>query len=115
VVEDDTALRAFYTSALMFAGYRAVPAADGTEALNRLDQERPAAIVLDIALPKLSGLDVARELRAHADWGAIPIVIVTATDVRAIERSLFACVLEKPVMPDELVDAVTDCIRRRRG
>ena len=61
VVEDDPALRTFYRSALMIAGYTVVSAEDGIDALRRLDEGlTPDLVVLDVALPRLSGRDVQR-------------------------------------------------------
>jgi DNA-binding response OmpR family regulator len=114
VVEDDGTLRSFYARALMFAGYRAITAADGTEALHLIENEALTAVVLDLVLPTLSGIDVARELRSKEELHDIPIVVVTGTDVRDLDQNHFACVLRKPVNAETLADAIDDCVKKRR-
>ena len=72
----------------------------------------PHAVVLDLALPRLDGRDVSRELRARADTRDIPIVVVSGTDMRDLDLEDFACVLRKPIHPEALVYAVERCLRR---
>lgn len=112
VVEDDRALRTFYQSALMIAGYHVVTAEDGVEALQRVEAYRPAAVVLDLGLPRLSGRDVSQELLAHPHFREIPVVVVTGTDVSTLDVSSYACVLRKPVNLEALIKAVESCLRR---
>ena len=87
---------------------------DGVAALRTLETHVPAAVVLDLALPRLNGRDVHREMRSHADTRDIPVVVVTGTDTSDLNEKDFACVLRKPLHPDRLVSAVQDCIKRKR-
>lgn len=114
VVEDDAALRGLYRSILREAGYLVMDVEDGVAALRTLETHLPAAVVLDLALPRLDGRDVYREMRSHADTCDIPVVIVTGTDTSDLNDKDFACVLRKPLLPDDLVSAVQDCIKRKR-
>ena len=113
VVEDDPALRDLYRSALTSAGYTVVAVEDGVDALRRIDGSTPAAVVLDLALPRLNGYDVTRELKSRPDTRHIPIVIVSGTDPRGLDSSDFACVLRKPVDPEAVVIAVDRCLKGR--
>src|SRR5258706_15561940 len=79
VVEDDPQLRFLYRMALMMAGYKVVAVEDGVDALRHVEADPPQAVVLDIELPRLGGLDVQREIAAHAETRDIPIVVVTRT------------------------------------
>ena len=112
VVEDDPAVREFYATALRLAGYRVAAVEDGLDALRWIDQQRPAVIVLDLNLIRVSGRDVQRELRAHADTRHIPIVVVTGEDTSDLNAAELACVLRKPVTGYALVEAVMNCLRR---
>jgi DNA-binding response OmpR family regulator len=107
VVEDDPHLRAFYRSALLLAGYRVLTARDGADALHQIEIAPPAAVVLDIGLPHVSGHDVAQELRQREDLPRIPILVVTGGDVNEDD---FDCVLRKPVTADALMTAVEKCL-----
>src|SRR5688572_7854006 len=81
VVEDDPTLRELYRSTLALAGYWVVAVEDGIDALRRVEHRRPDALVLDLALPRVSGRDVERELRSNPETRDIPIVIVSGQDV----------------------------------
>jgi len=112
VVEDDSSLRDMYRTALMVAGYVVVAVEDGLDALRRLETIRPSLVVLDMALPRLGGREVQKELRASPDTNQIPIVVVSGTDTRDLDPREFDCVLRKPITMDALLDAVHDCLRR---
>ena len=111
VVEDDPELRTLYRTTLALAGYAVTAAEDGIDALRSIESHAPDVIVLDMVLPRLDGRDVHRELMSNAVTASIPIVVVAA-DTSGLERSDFACVLQKPVDLDDLVAAVERCLRR---
>jgi CheY-like chemotaxis protein len=116
VVEDDPGLRELYRRALSAAGYAAVAVEDGLDALRRIDADGPpAAVVLDLHLPRVGGRDVHRELQARGETRHIPIVIVTGSDVLGFSPDEVACVLRKPIDPDALVAAVEKCLKARRS
>jgi DNA-binding response OmpR family regulator len=77
VVDDETTLRETLVEALEIEGYRAIPAADGREALIRFRADHPDLVLLDLMLPELSGVEVCRILRAES---AVPIIMLTAKD-----------------------------------
>ena len=77
VVDDETTLRETLVEALEVEGYRAIPAADGREALVRFRADKPDLVLLDVMLPELSGVEVCRILRAES---AVPIIMLTARD-----------------------------------
>jgi CheY-like chemotaxis protein len=112
VVEDDEHLRSLYRTALRAAGYAVYAVDDGIDALAFAEQTRPAAVVLDLGLPRLDGRDVQRELAAHPETSRIPIVVVTGQPIDD-DQTEFACVLQKPVDADALVEAVENCLLRR--
>jgi two-component system response regulator MprA len=80
IVDDDRALRDALRRALTLAGYEAVLAADGEEAL-ALAGTGPDAVVLDVGLPGIDGLEVCRTLRASGD--RVPVLMLTARDAIA--------------------------------
>lgn len=114
VVEDDRALRTFYQSALMIAGFHVLTAEDGVDALRKVEGYQPAALVLDLGLPVMSGHDVQRELFAHDHLRNLPIVVVTGSDAGGFDHRQFACVLRKPVNAEALILAVTRCLSEHR-
>jgi two-component system response regulator MprA len=81
VVDDDRAVRDALRRALMLAGYEVETAEDGHAALTQVDQVVPDAVVLDIGLPGIDGLDVCRTLRR--DGNRVPVLMLTARDAVA--------------------------------
>ncbi len=75
VIEDEVPIRRFLRPAVAAAGWRLIEADTGERGLLEASQWRPDAIVLDLGLPDMDGLDVVRRIR---EWSAIPIVILSA-------------------------------------
>ena len=78
VVDDDKAVRDSLRRALVLEGYQVELAADGAEALKSLTQASPDAVILDLGLPDIDGLEVCRRLRSLGD--RTPVLILTARD-----------------------------------
>jgi two-component system response regulator MprA len=78
VVDDEPAVRTALERALALERYEIELAADGVQALDRIAQSPPDAIVLDVAMPVLDGLEVCRRLRAAGD--RTPVLMLTARD-----------------------------------
>src|SRR5437588_8958275 len=78
VVDDDRALREVLRRALTLAGYDVALAESGGSALTKVSGELPDAVVLDVGLPDIDGLDVCRLLRSEGN--RVPILILTARD-----------------------------------
>jgi signal transduction histidine kinase/ActR/RegA family two-component response regulator len=107
LVDDDRASLDLMSAYLDGASVRVVRAADGVEALELIRKVMPAAIVLDIKLPKLDGWQVLGELKAADATVAIPIIIASVVDDRPRGLALGADVqLLKPVSRDDLIDAL---------
>ena len=113
VVEDETTLRETLAEALEAEGFRVVQAPDGEEALERFRSGSPDLVILDLMLPRLSGLDVCRIVRGES---SVPIVILTAKDgeadkVAGLELGADDYVT-KPFSMRELVSRVRALLRR---
>ncbi|MBC7462555.1 MAG: response regulator transcription factor [Thermoleophilia bacterium] len=76
IADDDRSIRDALRRALVLAGYDVAVALDGQEALDQLERVRPDALILDIGMPKVDGLEVARRMRAAGD--RTPILMLTA-------------------------------------
>jgi two-component system OmpR family response regulator len=115
VVDDDPHLREIVRFALEQGGFRVEEAADGREALARVQRAVPALIVLDIMMPELDGLAVCREVRRQHE---LPIVFLSSRDDE-VDRILGLELggddyLTKPFSPRELVARVKAVLRRAR-
>ena len=112
IVEDDRLTREALKMALLADGCDVEIAADGEKAIGCLAQRRYDAIVLDIALPKISGTDVMEYIASTTPEILASIVVVTGLDVKEI-RKLFPTVCEtlsKPVIPTRLIGSVRRCL-----
>jgi two-component system, OmpR family, response regulator MprA len=78
VVDDDRAVRESLRRSLQFNGYTVQLAGDGQQALEVLAMQRPDAMVLDVMMPRVDGLEVCRQLRGTGD--DLPILVLTARD-----------------------------------
>jgi CheY-like chemotaxis protein len=105
VVDDEPVVRALLRAALEPAGSRVVEALDGSEALEVAWRERPELVLLDVGLPKLSGLDVCRALKTNPDAPRVLLVTGNA-DLPEIDECGADGVVTKPFRPDELLALV---------
>src|SRR4051812_44553722 len=78
VVDDDRAVRDSLRRSLAFNGYQVELATDGQQALDTIEKERPDALVLDVMMPRLDGLEVCRRLRSAGD--DLPVLVLTARE-----------------------------------
>jgi DNA-binding response OmpR family regulator len=117
VVEDEPAIADVITLYLTQAGYRVRVESDGLSALEVARAQRPDAIVLDVGLPGVDGIEVCRRLRSGRDW--TPILFVTARDDevdRVVGLELGADdYITKPFSPRELVARIGSVLRRVEG
>ncbi len=116
VVDDDPRITDLLRRVLAYEGYSVAIAASGNEALTRTLERPPDLIVLDIMLPGIDGLEVARRLRAAGD--NVPILMLTARDAVTDRVQGFKTgaddYLVKPFAPEELVARVMALLRRNQ-
>ncbi len=84
VAEDDLFVLKMVKLRLEHEGYIVLSAADGEEALQEATREQPNLILLDIRMPKLDGYTVCRHLRQQPSTAAIPVIIITASEVHLL-------------------------------
>jgi len=116
VVDDEQEIVSSVSDYLREAGYRPIAAFDGESALSAFEAEGPELVILDLGLPNMSGIDVAREIRRHSQ---VPIVMLTARS-QEIDRILGFELgaddyVTKPFSPRELVLRVQALLRRVSG
>jgi two-component system, OmpR family, response regulator RegX3 len=113
VVDDEQSYRDALSVALQREGFSVDTAADGVEALQRFDAARPALVLLDVMLPKVSGIDVCREIRSRS---RVPIIMVTArnAEIDAVVGLEVGAddYVSKPFRLRELIARVRAALRR---
>jgi two-component system cell cycle response regulator len=109
MVDDCVEQRDLYEIALG-ADFEIVTAGRGAEALEMVRDLMPNAIVLDMMMPGMSGIEVCRYLKADPATESIPIIVLTAIDDRQMQRECLeagaADVLLKPCTPDRLLQRI---------
>ena len=116
VVEDEAPLVTLLRYNLEREGFAVSEAADGEEALLRIAEEKPDAVLLDWMLPLVSGLEVCRRIRRSPETRALPVIMLTARGeegdrVRGLDSGADDYVV-KPFSPTELVARLRAVIRR---
>lgn len=119
LVEDDADVRLFVFTALERHGFTTLTAVNGAEGMQIVREERPELIILDILLPKQSGVKMYRELKKDAALMHIPVVVLSGISRRTFLRSQEALTesegvsvpepeayLEKPVSAEELIETI---------
>ncbi len=110
VADDDPIMRRLMTEVLRAADYEVIEATDGTHAVEQARAHRPDVILVDLLMPKLSGNQVIKELRAVTTLRSVPIIMVSGVDhvdywVQALVAGANDFIV-KPVSPAELVARV---------
>ncbi len=84
VVDDDRDVVSVLSETLRNKGFAVASAYDGTEALAVIEQRHPHLVLLDLRMPRMDGYEVIKRVKSHAEWGDIPIVVMTG---HPIDRS----------------------------
>ena len=118
IVEDESALVMLLRYNLEHAGFEVLEAADGEEGLLVVDERRVDLVLLDWMLPRLSGIEVCRQLRRKPETRALPIIILTARGeqgdrIRGLNTGADDYI-SKPFSPDELIARINAVLRRAR-
>lgn len=120
VVDDEEDIRDYLSTVLEDAGFNVVTAADGEEALGRVETAVPDFISLDLVMPRKSGIKFLYDMRRRQEWRDIPVVVVTAHAHDDLGKSDFQDIftgkslagpsfyLEKPVDPDRYVGLICE-------
>jgi chemosensory pili system protein ChpA (sensor histidine kinase/response regulator) len=119
VVDDSITVRRVTQRLLQREGYRVTLAADGLQALERLQDERPTLVLSDIEMPRMDGFDLLRNIRADQKLEGLPVVMITsriAQKHREMARELGANhYLGKPYSDEELLGLIQHYALQRSG
>ena len=114
MIDDDSRLAAMVSEYLGGAGYRVTTAASGAAGLERLAKEPYNAVVLDLSLPDMDGLEVCRRLRSRSDVAVLMLTARGDATDRIVGLELGADdYLPKPFEPRELLARIRAILRRR--
>ena len=119
IVDDELDIRIFLCNLLGNCGYDPIDAGDKDEGMQMAVKEKPDLIILDVTMPRESGIQMYRELKAHEDLKDVPVIMVSAIDKKTFSfyqkfqvtpRSKGipdpGAYLEKPLEAEELIKLV---------
>lgn len=114
VVDDDPSIRLLLMTFLRRKGFQTLEASNGREALTQMRTCAADLVIMDLMMPEVSGWDVLRERNADASLQQIPIIVVTAQNIRETRVDIaddhVAAVLGKPFDLDVLLRTVRTCL-----
>ena len=119
IVDDELDMRIFLCNLLGNCGYEPIDAADKDQGMQKAVREKPALIILDVTMPKETGLQMYRELKEHEDLKNVPVIMVSTIDKKTFSfyqkfqgtpRQKVVpdpgAYLEKPLEAEELIELV---------
>jgi two-component system, cell cycle response regulator DivK len=123
VVDDDPDVRSFVVTVLEENQYLPLVAQDGVEGLEKIEKDPPDLVILDVLMPRGSGIRLYRKLKTDKKLSKIPVIMFTGIALRSFLKSQKALAefngeevpkpdiyLEKPVEPEELIEAIQEKI-----
>ena len=114
IVDDSSSVRTVARMALRERGYEVLEAANGKEALEKLDSERCHLVISDVNMPTMDGITLLKEIKRHPNYKFTPVIMLTTEageDKKQEGRAAGAKAwITKPFQPQLLVDAVAKLI-----
>lgn len=124
VVDDDPDVRLFSIAVLEENGYTPIEATNGEEGMQIIRKEQPDLLILDVLMPRESGIRLYRQMKSDAKLSKIPVIILSGITQKSFLRSQKALTefggaevpepdayLEKPVEPDELASTIKSVLK----
>ncbi|MEJ2156473.1 MAG: response regulator [Desulfobacteraceae bacterium] len=122
VVDDEPDVRNFLAACIEDAGFQVKTAVDGADALEKLQADPPDLMTLDMVMPRVSGINLMRQIRGMDAFARLPVIVITAhahdemgsDDIK--DFNAFASgmrpryTMEKPITPEKLVKAISDIL-----
>lgn len=116
IAEDEHDIRELITFTLTFAGYEVIATKDGQEAFEKVPEVNPDLILMDVRMPRMTGFEACRALKAEEATKGIPVVFLSAKGQDAeVQEGLDAGAIEyllKPFAPNELIDRINEIVER---
>jgi CheY-like chemotaxis protein len=124
VVDDELDIRTFIITLLETEGYKPLSAKDGKEGLEIARQNKPSLIILDVMMPKESGITMYRDLKNDPELKDTPVIMLSALSRKTFFHSQKvldeykeekipepSAYIEKPPEPEELLEAIQNCLK----
>jgi CheY-like chemotaxis protein len=122
VVDDEPDVRNILAACIQDAGFQVVTAEDGADALEKLQADPPDLMTLDMVMPRVSGINLTRQIRSMDAFTRLPVIVITAhahdemgsDDIKNFNAFASGMrprhTMEKPITPEKLVNAISDIL-----
>ena len=116
IAEDEPDIRELVSFMLKFAGYEVVAASNGEDAVRTASRERPDLVLMDVRMPRMTGYDACRMMKANPDLRDVPVVFLSAkgqdSEIQSGLEAGAEAYLLKPFSPAELTNRVRGILSR---
>jgi DNA-binding response OmpR family regulator len=111
IIEDDPIVANIYRNKFSVEGYRVETASDGVAGLDMVREFRPDAVILDLMLPKMTGVDLMKQLRSEADFAKLPVIVFSNTYLSNLVQEAWKagatkCLSKANCTPKQVIDVV---------
>jgi len=123
IVDDEMDMRIFLSTLLETSGYKTIIATNGEEGIQKARKHKPAAIILDVLMPKSGGIQMYREVKTDENLKTTPVIMISAIAKKTFLHSMKMLnshrgetvpepegYIEKPPESDELLETLVKCI-----
>lgn len=115
IIEDDPLISRMYQSVFNFEKFDVTVARDGEEGLAALQEHVPTIILLDVMMPKMTGIDVLKAIKANPDTASVPVIVLTNLSGQqdaemALTLGAVKFIVKSNYKPKEVVDLVNEII-----
>jgi two-component system, chemotaxis family, chemotaxis protein CheY len=114
-VDDSSSIRQMVNFTLMHAGHNVIEAVDGNDGMAKLDGRKIDMVITDLHMPNLDGIGLIKEIRAHAQYRYIPIIMLTteSQDEKKLAGKAAGATgwIVKPFLPEQLLAVVRKVLR----
>jgi CheY-like chemotaxis protein len=127
VVDDELDMRVFISTLLETNGYQPIVAVDGAEGIQKAREAKPAAIIMDVLMPREGGLEMYREVRRDEELKHTPVIVISAIARKTFHHSLRLlnnsrgeavplpeAYIEKPPEVEEVLETLELCLGSAR-
>ena len=123
IVDDEMDMRIFISTLVQTSGYRPIIASDGEEGIQKARKHKPAAIILDVLMPKAGGVQMYRQVKTDENLKKIPVIMISAIAKKTFFHSMQMlnryrgqsvpepeAYIEKPPETEELLHTLEKCL-----
>jgi CheY-like chemotaxis protein len=120
IIEDIPSVRDLLEVTLRYKGYHVFSAANGEDALEKIEHQMPSLIITDVLMPKMDGFSLVQKLRTNPTTSQIPVIVISATYITPEDKDFalklgIARFIEKPIDTEDFLLTITEVLSEESG